>query len=789
MRPGRLAVQGFGAFREPTEIDFDGVELFALVGPTGAGKSTVIDALCFALYGTVPRYDDRRVVEPVITTGALEAKVSLTFEADGRAYVATRVVRRTKGGGATTKEARLEAAGGDVLAGTAKEVDAAVERLLGLSFEHFTRAVVLPQGEFARFLHDKPGDRQELLVRLLGFDVYERMMQRAKSRAAEQAAATRLAEQQIEALAGCTAEQLEVWSAWVAHYADLRTEVRAARTELAELAGAAAEAAAEAARARAAARALAAVAFPVAVARVAEDREEADAALAAATTAAVEHADAADGARAALAALGDRDALLAARSRHADLAAVRAELDAARVVVTKRERAETKAVAALAAQESAVEALTVARATHALAPHLHVGAPCPLCEQPVVAIPERAEPAAWGEARQALERAQARAAGAREAAAAARQSVADLTAREATLAEQAAAGPAPDAVDARIAAMDDAAAAVAAATAAERAARAGEAEARAARAAVDARLADAGRAYRDQRDGLLAVGVDPPAEQGDLVHDWPALQEWAAGAAPAQEAAAAAADARAVELGARQEARVRALLDRAAEADDELDLSSRASVDELADAVAAAEQRARGEVARVEQGIEERARLEREVEAVGSDARVAAELGRLLDAKHFEAWLVTEALDLLVAGASRRLRELSGGRFSLAFKEGSRDFLVVDHANADEARSVRTLSGGETFQASLALALALADQLRDLAADGAARLESIYLDEGFGSLDADTLETVAATIEGLGTGDRVVGIVTHVRDLAERMPVQYRVGAGPRTSTVTRVDR
>jgi exonuclease SbcC len=168
---------------------------------------------------------------------------------------------------------------------------------------------------------------------------------------------------------------------------------------------------------------------------------------------------------------------------------------------------------------------------------------------------------------------------------------------------------------------------------------------------------------------------------------------------------------------------------------------------------------------------------------------VARELARLLDARNFERWLVAEALELLVTGASVRLRELSGGQYSFAFEESSRDFLVVDHFAADEVRSVRTLSGGETFQASLALALALADQLADLAADGAARLESIFLDEGFGSLDLDTLETVAATIENLGAGDRTVGIVTHVRDLAERMPVQFVVSKGPKTAAVERVNR
>ena len=148
-----------------------------------------------------------------------------------------------------------------------------------------------------------------------------------------------------------------------------------------------------------------------------------------------------------------------------------------------------------------------------------------------------------------------------------------------------------------------------------------------------------------------------------------------------------------------------------------------------------------------------------------------------------------EALELLVEGASARLRELSNGQYSLALADGRNEFLVVDHTNADEPRSVRTLSGGETFQASLALALALADQVGDLAADGAARLESIYLDEGFGTLDPDTLETVAGTIEQLGAGRRTVGVITHVRELADRMPVRYRVVKGPRTATVERIEQ
>src|SRR4029450_12270675 len=95
---------------------------------------------------------------------------------------AVRVVRATKGG-ATTKEARLQR-GDEVLAGTADEVTEAVGDLLGLGFEHFITCVSLPQGQFARFLHDKPNARQDLLVRLLDLGLYDRVGSAAPPRGA-----------------------------------------------------------------------------------------------------------------------------------------------------------------------------------------------------------------------------------------------------------------------------------------------------------------------------------------------------------------------------------------------------------------------------------------------------------------------------------------------------------------------------------------------------------------------------------------------------------------------------
>ena len=178
-----------------------------------------------------------------------------------------------------------------------------------------------------------------------------------------------------------------------------------------------------------------------------------------------------------------------------------------------------------------------------------------------------------------------------------------------------------------------------------------------------------------------------------------------------------------------------------------------------------------------------------EVERARTDGEVATELGRHLAASGFERWLLDEALLVLVEGATEVLHTLSGGQYSFALDPKTRNFTVVDHRNADQPRSARTLSGGETFLASLALALALADQITLLAARGGARLESIILDEGFGALDPATLDVVASAIEELGAQGRMVGLISHVAELAERVPVRFVVDKIGTSSSVERVDR
>ena len=193
MRPILLDMNGFASFREQARVDFSDADFFALVGPTGSGKSTVIDAMTFALYGSVPRWGRKGMVSLALAPTVTRGTVKLVFEVERQRYVVARELRRA-GSQVNQRAASLEllmdpsglANPGDPTAPMAKDlagVTEAVEKLLGLSFEDFCQCVVLPQGQFASFLHAKPADRQEILLRLLGADHYKRMMETANHRA------------------------------------------------------------------------------------------------------------------------------------------------------------------------------------------------------------------------------------------------------------------------------------------------------------------------------------------------------------------------------------------------------------------------------------------------------------------------------------------------------------------------------------------------------------------------------------------------------------------------------
>jgi exonuclease SbcC len=180
--------------------------------------------------------------------------------------------------------------------------------------------------------------------------------------------------------------------------------------------------------------------------------------------------------------------------------------------------------------------------------------------------------------------------------------------------------------------------------------------------------------------------------------------------------------------------------------------------------------------------IAERKKLEQDVADDRILCALYGTLARELRTDHFIAFVLEESMNQLALQASDELMQISDGRYSLIAEEGS--FEVIDHHNADERRSVATLSGGETFLASLSLALALSAGLRELAGTAGGRLEAIFIDEGFGALDLETLDVVVEALERLREGDRMVGVITHVPTLAERIPAGLTVETNGNSSRI-----
>ena len=191
-----------------------------------------------------------------------------------------------------------------------------------------------------------------------------------------------------------------------------------------------------------------------------------------------------------------------------------------------------------------------------------------------------------------------------------------------------------------------------------------------------------------------------------------------------------------------------------------------------------------GRVAAVRENIAKRGELEAAIRDDQVRLSRFKTLADELQANHFMAYVLEESMVRLADLASVELLRISDGRYRLIPAKSGFD--VIDHHNADERRSVATLSGGETFLASLALALALAGSVRDLAgSSAAARLEAIFIDEGFGALDPETLSVVLDALERLREGERMVGVISHVDELAQRIPQGLVVKKNGGVSTIS----
>ena len=952
MRPLRLTMKGFGAFREHTEIDFSDIDLMALVGATGSGKSTVIDAMSFALYGNVARYDDNREVAAAINQTSNEARVLFEFELSGQTYTAARVVRRTPRG-ASTKEARLER-GEEVLAAEARPMSSKVGELLGLDFEQFNRTVVLPQGKFADFLHDKPADRQTILVQLLGADLYRRIGQEARSRASRSRAQADALNPELEAVAeDLTAERRTAIETLVDRIADARSEFASARANVDDLDRDIRELGHRRAGLGERVQSLSSIAVPSDIGQIADDVRTATQRLAEAVRlrdarsakrrSAVEAVrtgpDLAD-VRFALQAHSDVHRLT---QEHAGFSAgldaarklldeavaaaqavrsTQAELDAALTGALATERsaraardlppsisqidswanayqrsnnsardlaeATVKLAVATAASTVSEQALANCKAAEASAAddvqrlrHQHgvlgysdlliAGGACPLCQQAVHELPQHDLDTELAAALTALDTAKAVLGDATRVCDQERRTVASLqseiaateklmeslstsldgapqevdlaglrneaevksteveAAEAATIAAEAAAKAHRDSprtalalndetdtrrtVDGLTATELDVATRLAAARTivetglpeeqlqaehrrgeqlqqelneaetafglAERAAEtAGDLQNE-----VTERAEEAWAHFHGTRDRV--AGFAPPATDGDdLSISWTSLADWARREADVADLERSNVVAEVLKKSSERSVIVEHTLLTAQPVLPDLDAAL--SLEAIGELLAEASANAASDLKQFDERLVAMAGLKERVDMLVDESDVAGKLGDLLRTDGFESWLMEAALGELVDRATTRLFELSGGQYSLEIHK--RDFAVRDHTNADELRSARTLSGGETFLASLSLALALADATADLAPEGAPQMESIFLDEGFGTLDPITLDTVAAAIEELGAGGRLVGIVTHIRELADRMPVRLEVTKTGGSAVVERVE-
>jgi exonuclease SbcC len=851
MRPVRLELKGFTSFRDDQAIDFDGLDLFAIAGPTGSGKSSILDAITYALYGYVDRVGKQ--VAQLVSQGQPRMAVMLQFGVGKDRY---RVARSTPARGASKillerwedGEWRQAGEGADRV----READAMIRQAIGLDYEAFTRSVLLPQGKFAEFLVGDARDRRNILTELLGLELFERLAKLAgeikRVASAEADANERLLSTEY---AGVTEEAVAEAAAVATEAAALDASLAGAEGTLRKLADRWAETARSVRELRTcAADARRAAGIAAESAETLEDLAdrlvEAQAAATAAASAAVGREKEARKAKAALekaeAGWGGTAQVASLRARAQGLAGARAEvaktraaakaaggslrklakaLEGAELAVTARVSEAEAAIAAFEVSEQALDRATHADLVAAVRSGVKVGDPCPVCGRAIESLPkargtqalERAKSAharARGSAEQAgeaLQRARADRDGAEREAGQAEREATRIEEHLATVMEElesaeseiaAAFGervPAdPVAVlDGRLGRLEDldrscdGAEAALAEAKDERVIAERERDGLIARAAeVRGRLGGLSVSGLAERARTLA-GPDlglPELPQAAPITDTGELLAVATSLAHGLGALAEGLD----ELASTRAEGEAALLAEGKGIVGE-GFESAPSLSELVDAVARARTAAARDAATAEHRSAElmaklanaRDLIEQVTEQRGRASRFDA-LSKELRADRIIAFLQVEALQILAAAGSEHLSTLSGGRYRLAFDQD--EFFVIDAWNGEERRSARTLSGGETFLASLGLALALSEQVRSLSLTRRADMDSLFLDEGFGTLDPETLEVVVDAIEQLGSDGRMVGVITHVRELALRLPARIEVDGSPRGSQI-----
>src|SRR6266540_3042791 len=732
MRPARLELKGFTAYRDTQVLDFANLDLFAVTGPTGSGKSSLLDAMTYALFGKVARVGVQ--ASHLIAQGQPRLSVMFDFDVDGRRYR----VSRSTGRRAAQSAVRLERRVGDEWvsfgegADRIRDATRLITELIGLDYRAFTRSVLLPQGQFADFLVGDPGERRDILTELLDLRLFERMAGKAGELARAAKAAAKAKEEVLTGYDGVDQQA-----------------VKEARKRAKE-------------------------------AKAATDQ-------------------------------------MAAVERSLEILSKRWEEEGRRVDLLEGLAGEAGDIASQASKvakdlSSLAEVAARADLVGAVTKGLRRGDPCPVCSRPLGEFPrsdskalaraalelERAREAekragdAWARAdrdvggterdlegarREARSR-QGQLEGCRKERETLLPTIADAFGGEVPLDPIAEAERRIEEIQTlktQAEALSGAAEAgrAKAATMRERAA---EVSARGTELVMALRALALPQVLRRARGAIANLQVPPeltaaiPTQPGGAAD---AARSWAEATATLvtnlEEAA-----------GDHRSARNQLLEQALASLPAGFPLGLVTDLEDLVQAVRATTRdlvvqaaEALKDTELIASRLEQRRALEKEVDTVRRESEVYQSLAGELRADRLISFLQGEALELLAEAGSERLLFLSQERYRLVFEDD--EFFVEDRQNGDERRSVRTLSGGETFLASLALALALAEQIPAVAVTQRSRLQSLFIDEGFGALDAESLEVATEALSRLGGQDRLVGVITHVSELAEKMPVRVVV--------------
>lgn len=783
MRPLHLTIEGFSAYRKRTEIDFADVDYFSLSGPTGSGKSSLIDAMIFALYGRVPRLGGSTVA-PAISTGRDQATVSFDFLADDQVYTVIRDLHRTKSGGASVREARLERGSSSIESG-ASNVTRAVEDLLRLSFEDFSRTVILPQGEFARFLRATPSERQQLLRGLMGLDIYSEVGSRARARETVAKTSSQEARARLDALDVPSQKEVDSQVARLQAIDQLAAAISESENAILE-----SESSVHGLQAvvdwlndaRARLKALAPPERLEEIGQLVRKASDAVDTLLVRQEELSEQLVVVDGE---ISELPSLESIERAETIQTRLVKVEKEVSSISIdgFESELEAAEAdigELSEALDLARSVLESSRIAHAAHDLASKLSVGDVCPVCDHVIESAPDVATladlevaKAAEKAADRSLDRGRKRVSSLTEQLGVQRARMTALVRKKQELE-----GDIPDFDHTSVsglkvqvlglleqkAALDDEIAGI------------GSSSRDAQR-----RLEDLAEQQRSlgiklmaQREALADLKPNPN-ESDDPIVQWKELLAW-------RDAALAQADSELAIRSSELKEATRSLNEARSMIVDSLEAVDIVAEGNYSVAVARAHEQARHRVEEFEKRIEDSKARATQIEEAAHRASVAHELSQHLRADGFERWLMVGAIANLVAGANALLAQLSGDGYSL-IADASGSFDVIDHHSANEVRPISTLSGGETFLVSLALALSLAETL---SASGGAGLDAIILDEGFGTLDEELLEVVATVLEDLASRGLMVGIITHVKELAGLAPVRFRVRKEPDGSVVER---